>query len=82
MRHHTRHFAGTTSNTLLAIRHNKTIHGTLLFWFNKPYFLYDHFIYRGSTTQAMFICPDRLSICHELVADQFISGFLKNYFIR
>ncbi|AMO47822.1 Hypothetical protein AKI40_1407 [Enterobacter sp. FY-07] len=80
--HYARHFAGTTSYTLLAIRHNKAIHGTLLFWFNKPCFLYEHCIYRGSFTLAMYNCPDRLSICHELVADQFISGFLNTNFIR
>ncbi|XDK22786.1 Hypothetical protein ABZS17I87_03131 [Kosakonia cowanii] len=67
-----------TSNTVLAIRHNKTVHGTLLDWLDKPYLLYDYSIYRGACGQAMSICPERLSICHEHVADQFISAFQKS----
>jgi hypothetical protein len=78
MRHYAGHFAGMTSNTVLAIRHNKTVHGTLLDWLDKPYLLYDYSIYRGACGQAMSICPERLSICHEHVADQFISAFQKS----
>ncbi|RDT52030.1 hypothetical protein DXF93_23595 [Escherichia coli] len=72
MRHYTRHFAGTTPYTLLAVSHNKTIHSDLLFWFNKPYFLYDQCIYLGYSMQAMYICPEALLNCHGHVADQFI----------
>ena len=78
VRHNAGHFAGMTSNTVLAIRHNKTVHGTLLDWLDKPYLLYDYSIYRGACGQAMSICPERLSICHEHVADQFISAFQKS----
>jgi hypothetical protein len=35
VRHHTRDLAGTTSNTLLAVGHNKTIHNDTCFWFNN-----------------------------------------------
>jgi hypothetical protein len=31
VRHHTGHFAGATPYTLLAVSHNKTIHGTPVF---------------------------------------------------
>jgi len=36
MRHHAGDFTSTTSYTLLAIRHNKTIHGNLLLCSDKP----------------------------------------------
>ena len=32
---------GMASQALLAINHNKTIHGFLLFWLQKPYSLYE-----------------------------------------
>jgi hypothetical protein len=32
---------GMATQALLAIDHNKTIHGFLLFWLQKPYSLYD-----------------------------------------
>lgn len=41
MGHDTGDFAGIASQALLAIDHNKTIHGFLLFWLQKPYSLYD-----------------------------------------
>jgi hypothetical protein len=73
MRHHTRHFTGTAPNTLLAVSHNKTIHGNLLFWFNKPWFLYEQCIYLGYSGRAMYICTEALLNCHAHVADQFIA---------
>ncbi len=35
VRHHAGDFAGTTSDTLLAVGHNKTIHNDTCFWFNN-----------------------------------------------
>lgn len=35
VRHHAGDFAGTTSNTVLAVGHNKTIHNNTCFWFNN-----------------------------------------------
>jgi len=72
MCHYTGHFTGATPYTLLAVSHNKTIHGSLLFWFNKPYFLYEQCIYLGCSAQAMYICPEALLNGHAHVADQFI----------
>jgi len=39
--HDTGDLTGVASQALLAIDHNKTIHGFLLFWLRKPYSLYD-----------------------------------------
>jgi hypothetical protein len=41
MRHDTGDLTGVASQALLAVDHNKTIHGFLLFWLQKPYSLYD-----------------------------------------
>ncbi|EFX47890.1 hypothetical protein LTSEBAI_3487 [Salmonella enterica subsp. enterica serovar Baildon str. R6-199] len=40
--HYAGDLAGMAAQTLLAIGHNKTIHGVLLFWLQKPYSLYEH----------------------------------------
>ena len=35
VRHHTGNFAGATTDTLLSVGHNKTIHNNTCFWFNN-----------------------------------------------
>lgn len=35
VRHHTGDFAGATTDTLLSVGHNKTIHNNTCFWFNN-----------------------------------------------
>ncbi|PNC07834.1 hypothetical protein CK477_21955 [Enterobacter cloacae] len=35
VRHHTGDFAGATTDTLLTVGHNKTIHNYTCFWFNN-----------------------------------------------
>ncbi|ABV11487.1 hypothetical protein CKO_00324 [Citrobacter koseri ATCC BAA-895] len=39
--HYASDLTGMASQALLAIGHNKTIHGVLLFWWQKPYSLYE-----------------------------------------
>jgi hypothetical protein len=58
VRHHAGDFAGTTSDALLAVGHNKTIHNHTCFWFNNL-ILYMNMVFTASRCdQAMFKCPE------------------------
>ena len=53
VRHHAGDFAGTTSNTVLAVGHNKTIHNNTCFWFNNLIFsIVIVFTHSGMATQC------------------------------